>query len=1007
MKRFVTAFVAAICLLAYIADSQSCDEFTEEIPCASGSAGACKWVNGACRCASDVQLDILFGVDTSGSIGLANFQIQKDFIRNLVLQGINNGSRIGFIMFNTYINFSREIQKWDTTELESYVDGLYWTAGWTNTPELMSTALVEFADKFDPARQQVMMMITDGNPCLPASMGGCPQSVCQYQADVKKAGIRVVIIGVGDGLNTAYVSCLCQSDDDFIPVASFSTSDFNSIMGSLSAILCPISKEFKVTEVKAEKKNGQTGWNNRWTRYVEVYNSGINFNLNDISISGMIDMAYGTGPDMEVQQGQYVVFYDASDAPTPSQPSCHLCTPTVCGLSGCANAGLVTWGGYCYCDNSIYVACSNANDGVADCQTNAAATGALDACNECVFQDSGISRTSWSVTFSDLGEEIDTVTYDPATWIITEDGYSYELIAKGFDNDVGDNWAQSCSVLGTPGSDPAATCSSTCTANGCGTGGSCDPTTGLCDCNQQTGYYPQCSNPSSCTKCLQVPGVEDCNVTWVKNGSVRYAEYSWTDADRDGNTVYKLSYYDGASSEQTIKATTTTALAKIIDNYYPHNTSFGGFVQTVIEQCQNISNNLICTSYTSTKTMCNVITMAPTTSPTAAPTRSPTPDPTPMPTLAPTQGCPRYYWLNEDVCHPRYKGKRCECTDIDTRQCCLLNPIWTGTYDPERQHKLTYECKLDVQLAKPAERDDQAAAGSAEGYLLSEGTHTFVVGIEMDGELDSYYGCTMDIFWKLNFTETNCDWAGNSRRRLQGTTSTPTTTADAGTTGSADCDENSNSLEQAGLAIDVTSGWLKVWSSDDVQNATVQFEVTRLDCETGRSCYRNMALYGDLVIVNATTQCRSDCFDGRVYPMRIPVWYNYQAALVAPPGQEKELPAWLWWLVAALAVFLIALAILVYKYWWKNKATGAALSATQADLDAAVNEAECGFANDLDGKALGFNPLATGFNPNAPAGAANPNAPPNGGGGGGDFIRPNVQRPVFRQEYGQQYGASR
>ena len=46
----------------------------------------------------------------------------------------------------------------------------------------------------------------------------------------------------------------------------------------------------------------------------------------------------------------------------------------------------------------------------------------------------------------------------------------------------------------------------------------------------------------------------------------------------------------------------------------------------------------------------------------------------------------------------------------------------------------------------------------------------------------------------------------------------------------------------------------------------------------------------------------------------------------------------------------------------------AALGATQADLDAAVMENEQGFGGYLGSGAVGFNPLATGFNPNASAG---------------------------------------
>jgi len=138
--------------------------------------------------------------------------------------------------------------------------------------------------------------------------------------------------------------------------------------------------------------------------------------------------------------------------------------------------------------------------------------------------------------------------------------------------------------------------------------------------------------------------------------------------------------------------------------------------------------------------------------------------------------------------------------------------------------------------------------------------------------------------------------------------------------------------------------------------------------------------------------------------MRIPVFFNHKAAFVAPPARERELPAWLWWLIAALVVFLALLAFLLYKYWYKNKQTGDALNDVQGDLDAAVMEQEDGFGAGLQGDAVGFNPLATGFNPNAPAGNVGPNAPPQHAGGGKEFVRPNVERPVFRQAYGAQMG---
>ena len=192
MKKIIFTFLASIFCFAYIASSQSCTEWTDSVDCATKSGGACKFVNGLCRCVSEVQLDILFGVDTSGSIGLSGFKIQKQFIENLVIQGVNNGSRIGFTMFNTNINASKPIDYWATNDLLLYVRGLYWTSGWTNTPDLLDSALDTFEDAYDPERQQVLMLITDGNPCLPDSQGGCPQGVCSYANQVKSAGIIII-----------------------------------------------------------------------------------------------------------------------------------------------------------------------------------------------------------------------------------------------------------------------------------------------------------------------------------------------------------------------------------------------------------------------------------------------------------------------------------------------------------------------------------------------------------------------------------------------------------------------------------------------------------------------------------------------------------------------------------------------------------------------------------------------------------------------------------------------
>eukprot|EP01084_Bolivina_argentea_P158349 275846_1 len=665
-------FIILTLLFHTICSQKSCTEIPGEDECDNESGNACKWYSSfdECRCISTVKLDILFAVDTSGSIGWEGFQIQKQFIETLVNQGVNNGSRIGFYMFDTTVNKSKAIQYWDAQELADYSAGLHWHRGWTNTGQVLSDSINQFKEAKATAvgdRQQILIMITDGNPCLPVEQGGCPQNICEMEMLVKNEGIRTIIIGVGDGLNTEYVDCLVEKPEDFIPVASFSTEDFNSIMGSLSGVLCPISKSCKFTEIKAMRR--PAGWNEngdgRFTRFVEIYNTGVDFNAQELKLEGLVTMA--SGPDILVPQGSYLVFYDAADGPVttdastgagPSIPSCHDCGSD-CGLNTCAAAGQGTGTDHCFCDNAIYIACDNAAD---NCPANAGSLvddsnptlSASNGCSVCSF-DNTMDKTNWYVRVQDIITDniIDDAIYgDQGYWITTTDKFSYELTSKSFNNDIGDNWAQSCTEFGTPGANPHVSCDTRCYTNDeCSTtGNNICQSNGNCYCDPSNGYYGQCTTKNTgsgiiCTKCLLVPPIDDCEVHWSKNGTDRNAAFSWTSILYSGNSetipYYKVTFKDATgqySTSPNIYARYWNAKA----NFDASNTSFGGYVQACINNEIPLDNGgVLDVPACGPKTWCEVYTARPTKSPTPAPTDNPTFMPSNNPTdvtLIPTYG---------------------------------------------------------------------------------------------------------------------------------------------------------------------------------------------------------------------------------------------------------------------------------------------------------------------------------------------------------------------------------
>eukprot|EP01083_Nonionella_stella_P188091 692575_1 len=234
---------------------ESCSTFTTQDACVD-SQGACGWTNSICHCKSSTELDILFAIDASGSVGEDNWKVQRDFIKKLVVHDINiDVSKIGFAIFSTHVNFSRSIQSWQTiAELENYVSGLLWPAGWTFTWEAINQSVLEFTGERkgssyipDPNRKQVLILITDGNPCGPSSEGGCPCSLCpnsgifEYTQSlplIQDNDIRTVIVAIGSNIDPRYLDCLTQNDTDFITVSEFSATGFDAITPYLSDVLC-------------------------------------------------------------------------------------------------------------------------------------------------------------------------------------------------------------------------------------------------------------------------------------------------------------------------------------------------------------------------------------------------------------------------------------------------------------------------------------------------------------------------------------------------------------------------------------------------------------------------------------------------------------------------------------------------------------------------------------------------------------------------------------------------
>jgi len=142
----------------------------------------------------------------------------------------------------------------------------------------------------------------------------------------------------------------------------------------------------------------------------------------------------------------------------------------------------------------------------------------------------------------------------------------------------------------------------------------------------------------------------------------------------------------------------------------------------------------------------------------------------------------------------------------------------------------------------------------------------------------------------------------------------------------------------------------------EAEDARIEFIVRKQTPVAGESIYQWYRL--NVTECNSTNlqECRP------VYPsslkMRVDITGGGDA--FTETKTQKEFPKWLWWLIGALVIFAAILALLGYRYWWKNKQTSEELVETEDQLEHALEENELGFGKDLAVGDVQFNPMATG-----------------------------------------------
>lgn len=135
------------------------------------------------------------------------------------------------------------------------------------------------------------------------------------------------------------------------------------------------------------------------------------------------------------------------------------------------------------------------------------------------------------------------------------------------------------------------------------------------------------------------------------------------------------------------------------------------------------------------------------------------------------------------------------------------------------------------------------------------------------------------------------------------------------------------------------------------------------ECVTYEECTGNSLVFAvELTSCNTSDSGYGSCSPLYPYVVWVAVTRSTDlcAIIYGLGNSEDDLPPWFWWVLIALLVFMLIMAYLIYRFWWKQKKTATELGDAEDELDQQKADNEAGFGKDLDVGDVAFNPMATG-----------------------------------------------
>ena len=225
--------------------------------------------------------DIVFVIDSSGSIGAFPFQQALNFTANLVSEFRigKDFTRIGVITYNSYVITSEQIELnrfYDASELSAAIRGIYYTDGYTQTGRAIQYATDTMFNTSNGARNdgrsKLGIVLTDGRS---------HDDVIGPSDAARNASINLIAIGIGDGIDVNELLAIAGSPEQVYFVDMF--VDLPSFSASIETASClsPVSLEVGDT-LSTEVVDGEVRYlsltatpGDNYTLHINVMDGGV------------------------------------------------------------------------------------------------------------------------------------------------------------------------------------------------------------------------------------------------------------------------------------------------------------------------------------------------------------------------------------------------------------------------------------------------------------------------------------------------------------------------------------------------------------------------------------------------------------------------------------------------------------------------------------------------------------------------------------------------------------